>query len=118
MNVQVTDSSAANASASAARHTIVIMCRESKSRIAPDKKRARDGGLVKIRVALILPVAVPMPMPTPMPAHFRRRRLRAFLDRSDGGGICQRQRLSLLGRGGKDQYRADCSEAQNSRHLH
>jgi hypothetical protein len=66
-----------------------------------------------------LPVAVmPMPMPMSMPAYFRHRRLRAFLDRSDGGGICQRQRLSLLSRSGKDQYRTNCSEAQNSRHLH
>ncbi len=66
-----------------------------------------------------LPVAVmPMAVPMPMPAHFRRRRLGAFLDRSDSGGICQRQRLSLLSRSGKDQYRTNCSEAQNSRHLH
>jgi hypothetical protein len=67
-----------------------------------------------------LPVAVvmPMAMPMPMPADFRRRDLRTFLNRGGGGGICQRQRLSLLSRSGKDQYRTNCSEAQNSRHLH
>ena len=80
------------------------------------KKRARDGGLVKLVSLSDLPVAVVVPMP--VPAYFRRRRLRTFLDRSDGGGICQRQRLSLLSRSGKDQYRTNCSEAQNSRHLH
>jgi hypothetical protein len=53
-----------------------------------------------------------------VPPHFGRRHLRAFLDRRGGGGIGQRQRLGLLRRSGKDQYRTNCSESQNPRHLH
>lgn len=61
---------------------------------------------------------MPTVVPMPMPADFRRRSLRALLDRSGGGRICHRQRLGLLSRSGKDQYRTNRSEAQNSRHPH
>jgi hypothetical protein len=44
MNVQITDSSGANGSASAAGHMTVIMCRESKSRIARIKNEPAMAG--------------------------------------------------------------------------
>src|SRR3569832_188080 len=94
---------------------IMGMRNRAARKITSPRKRAR-----KIRMAPELPAAAPatMTVPAAMPADFGRRGLRAFLDRSDGGGICQRQRLGLLGRSGEDQYRANCSEAENSRHLH
>ncbi len=66
----------------------------------------------------VMPMAMPLVVPMVIPVDFCRRNLRILLDRSDGGGICQRQRLSLLSLGGENQYRANCSEGQNSRHLH
>ena len=69
-------------------------------------------------VVVMMPVMMVMVMVMAMPTDFGRRRLRAFLDRRDGGGTGQRQRLGLLCRSGKDQYRTNCSESQNSRHLH
>ena len=99
------------------KHMIVII-REAQITVVPIKNEPAMAGSLNSRLPDLPVAAMPMAMPTPMPAHFRRRGLRIFLDRSGGGGICQRQRLSLLSRSGKDQYRTNCSEAQNSRHLH
>jgi len=116
MNVAATDSNESRCAAGL-KHMIVII-REAQITGVPIKNEpAMAGPLNSCRSDL--PVAMmPVMMVMPMPPHFRRRGLRIFLDRSGGGGICQRQRLSLLSWSGKDQYRTNCSEAQNSRHLH
>jgi len=78
----------------------------------PTRKQARKSGPVKL-VLLKSSAAVPatVMMPVVMPTDFSRRTLRSFLDRSSAGRIGQRQRLGLLSRSGKDQYRTNCSEA-------
>jgi len=99
------------------KHMIVIIS-EARITVLPIKNEPAVAGPLK-SCRSDLPVTVmPMVVPMPMPPHFRRRGLRIFLDRSGGGGICQRQRLGLLSRSGENQYRTNCSEAQNSRHLH
>src|SRR5579862_6080021 len=90
----------ANAGVSAG-HMTVIMGKSKQSKIAPPgKKGPAGGGPFEFR-SHQLPAVPAMMMPTAMPADFGRRGLRVFLDRSDGGGICQRQRLSLLHRRGE-----------------
>ena len=103
----------------AQKHMIAIMGGDTNS---VRRRRQKTGPHVAGPFELNprLPVAV-MPMvvmPMTMPTDFRRRNLRSILDRSGAGRVGQRQRLGLLSRGGKDQYRTHCSKAQNSRHLH
>jgi hypothetical protein len=119
MNMRATVLNKSERAAFTQKHMIVITSGERNSVRQGRQKTGPQRGPVKlVRPNLpvaVMPMVVPMPM---MPVNFGRRSLRIFPDRSGAGRIGQRQRLGLLSRSGKDQYRTNCSEAQNSRHLH